>query len=950
MKRTGLPTAFLCFLLCACACSFVHGGIITGRVCESESGKGVRRVTVRAYKEGRSVALEALTENDGTFSFAGMPSGCYAVCVGWDDNHRLENVESVEVTADGSSTVNLNASSYIEGSWKSDRNAGCLTNSYENASSARMHRVRSAGQRFTARSRNIVFASARLEAVSGSLTYVRFSIHEGGPGGKQTGASKAVAPGSSSFVAWGAREVPVQAGKEYYLHIESCNGGYFLIACGDNSYKCGEAVFDGSVSPEKDIAAVIAGADSVRPVMSPTGKTAKPSPGAGGGKVIGNAGGMERGATLFDRDGGLAGWTVTGPSGRYEFGGIEPGEYVMQLDGRIVPRVIVGDGETIVVDQARQPKFELEKEVWGPGRVSFAQSFVAMGTAVTGFSLWRSAGAGKMLVSLYEETPGGKRIAGPYETEKDMVWICAENLPSDEFRTVAGKRYALELRDAAGKPWNHGMPRAGDVYPDGIAYYDGVAHAESDLGLTIYEEKPGLRCIAAAREDLHFIAEGPGSGNCLVAGQTFVATASNVVKAFANCGGWGGGVKEFIFSIHEDGPGGARIGPGCRVKMVCDWGADVVWFGDAVKLARGRHYYFQYRREDGGPFFSYLSKNVCENGRAYRDGKMIGEQFDQLFNIYGEDEPGSLVYPYNIKAENITANSATITWQTGNPSDGLVHFGTTQHLVGKAGGEDKRETRHSIQLKGLEAGTVYLYRDSSHTHKESSIRTYSRVYRFMTLPGGKDLPKYDKISSVAEPERFENCVEIVNPGFEDGVKGWKRIARAGREKEPERFVPNAKPFGEASGGIDGYDPHSGFNFYGWSYFGPEDSTWIEPREDWKREVIWQRIAVEAGREYILRAWILTGDRGRGWGRDSRVRLVVDETDGGLLENIDTVDRANATQWFATQHLWKPVSLRFTARNNHVRIGAEILQWWSLEACHLYVDEFSVRMISGDYDE
>jgi len=33
------------------------------------------------------------------------------------------------------------------------------------------------------------------------------------------------------------------------------------------------------------------------------------------GKIKGTAGGIERGAEVFARDGSLVGWTVTGPSG-----------------------------------------------------------------------------------------------------------------------------------------------------------------------------------------------------------------------------------------------------------------------------------------------------------------------------------------------------------------------------------------------------------------------------------------------------------------------------------------------------------------------------------------------------------------------------------------------------------------------------------------------------------
>ncbi len=651
---------------------------------------------------------------------------------------------------------------------------------------------------------------------------------------------------------------------------------------------------------------------------------------------------MERGVAMWNREGSLIGWTITGPSGLYEFNGIEPGEYYMLLNGRIVPSLRIEDDKTTIIDHASQPKFELEKEVWGPARVRFAQSFIAQGTAVNGFSLWRTSGSGKFLVSLFKDSPAGKRVAGPFETEKDMVWICGSSLPSNEFVTSPGKVYALEIASAEGATWNHSMPRTPDVYPNGIAYYDGVAHPESDLGITIDQDLGGPTVIAAARDDLHFIPEGPGSGLCKVAGQSFIATAPNVVQAFANCGGWGAGAAEFIFSIHEDGPGGEQVGPSCRVKMVCNWGADALWFPDAVKLEPGRRYYLQYHRMDNEPFFSYLSSNKYAEGRAFRDGEVLPEQFDQLCYIVGEQEPDSITYPYNVTVSEVTSTSALIRWRTGTKSNSLVDFGTDRYLRKSASSESIRNTEHSVRLKDLEPGTVYLYRVSSDTHKKGSRRTYSRIESFLTEPAGQDLPRFDKPQNPVTTDAKADLPLIKNPGFEQGIEGWKRKTRKGRAKEPDTYVPDAKPFGASTVGADGYEPRTGSRLYGWSFYADQDHTWTEGREDWKREVIYQSIEVEQGKDYILTAWLLTGDRGSGWGRDCRIRLTVDERGVGLLEDFETTDLANVTQWFATRHQMLRVSLRFRAKADHVTIGAEFLQWWALEANHLYIDDFSVR--------
>jgi hypothetical protein len=447
--------------------------------------------------------------------------------------------------------------------------------------------------------------------------------------------------------------------------------------------------------------------------------------------------------------------------------------------------------------------------------------------------------------------------------------------------------------------------------------------------------------MASADQDLHYIPSGPGSGTCIVAGQTFIATASNVVRAYANCG-FNDGVQDFIFTVHEDGPDGNQVGSACRTRMVPNWGAEAAWFPDAVPTRAGQQYYLQYRRADDKPFFSYLSANVYGSGRAYRDGKPLAEQFDQLFSVDGEAEPGGVTYPYDVKATAITQTTARISWESGTPADGLVHYGLTYQLLDVVGSREEQATSHAVELRNLRPGTVYRYRVSSDTRKESARRMYSRTYAFMTLPAGEDRPRYNRPWDAAAPPECTDCVMVANPGFEDGVAGWTRMSQAGRPSTPDRYRPKCNPFGQAGEGLDGYLPRSGRRLYGWSYFGREDPTWTEPREDWNRELIYQRIAVESGREYIFSAHILTGDRGTGWGRDSRMRLAVDELDKECLASFDTIEQANATQWFATRDQWLRVSLRFRPARDHVTIGVEFLQWWALQASHLYVDEITVR--------
>lgn len=134
-----------------------------------------------------------------------------------------------------------------------------LRTDYSMIGGHRDFRAISAGQTFMALSRNITFASAQLAGVGVGASHVRFSIHEAGPGGRQIGPSKAVAPHADSAVAWGPGELPVTPGKRYYLHLESLSGGEFLIKYQSDSYPSGQAVFNGQADAGRDLGACVAG-------------------------------------------------------------------------------------------------------------------------------------------------------------------------------------------------------------------------------------------------------------------------------------------------------------------------------------------------------------------------------------------------------------------------------------------------------------------------------------------------------------------------------------------------------------------------------------------------------------------------------------------------------------------------------------------------------------------
>ena len=134
-----------------------------------------------------------------------------------------------------------------------------LATTYAVAAGRRAIRVRAVGQTFVPRGENVLYASACLSPINSRAVYVRFSIHENGPGGKQIGPSKGTGAGMDATVAWLPGEVNVTPGKTYYLHIESFDGALFHAFEVPDTYANGSAFNDAVAECDLDLAGWIAG-------------------------------------------------------------------------------------------------------------------------------------------------------------------------------------------------------------------------------------------------------------------------------------------------------------------------------------------------------------------------------------------------------------------------------------------------------------------------------------------------------------------------------------------------------------------------------------------------------------------------------------------------------------------------------------------------------------------
>ncbi len=399
-------------------------GGLKGHISETQTGRGLGKIPVRAFAAGRSTGLAAHSEGDGAYLITDLPAGRHAVCVPAGECWRPGFVSAVDIPGDGTVSLNLKVdrsllidgdswvqpypsfaqsfvasglgintigikgfgdgrrievqvldgagpggrpngparvtppvggedteqvqwagaevptlpgqactvrmtgmdgskwvpgvagrgdvyaagSAWFHGSPRPQSDLGILVcedndghrTDYAAGGGWRTWRVRSVGQTFTALSRSITFASAMLSGVQGPPVYVRFSIHEQGPGGRQIGPSKMVPVGEDAAVAWVADEVPVQAGRTYYLHIESLSGDTFLAAVQPACYNAGQAMFDAVPSEDWDLCAMVVGgigdADFAR--------------------LVGRSGAdaaVELVNPSFEM--GLEGWKLDGPSG-----------------------------------------------------------------------------------------------------------------------------------------------------------------------------------------------------------------------------------------------------------------------------------------------------------------------------------------------------------------------------------------------------------------------------------------------------------------------------------------------------------------------------------------------------------------------------------------------------------------------------------------------------------
>jgi hypothetical protein len=218
-------------------------GSLKGGVLDAANGKGVGRVSVRAYAQGRSTAAGTASESDGSYMIADLPAGKYAACLAAGETYRPVCIPDIEVPADGVVTLDLkvNRSLLIDGdSWVQPY--ASFSQSFESTGLA----VTTVGVKGFGGGRRV-----QIQVLSGA-----------DPGGQKVGPPRTTPPvggESTELVRWAGGEVPTLPGQLFTLNMTGVDGQKWVpgLAGRGDVYPSGAAWFHGSPRPESDLGVLI---------------------------------------------------------------------------------------------------------------------------------------------------------------------------------------------------------------------------------------------------------------------------------------------------------------------------------------------------------------------------------------------------------------------------------------------------------------------------------------------------------------------------------------------------------------------------------------------------------------------------------------------------------------------------------------------------------------------
>ncbi len=333
-------------------------------------------------------------------------------------------------------------------------------------------------------------------------------------------------------------------------------------------------------------------------------------------------------------------------------------------------------------------------DTWAlPWGAAWYQTFTARGTSITGVS-FRLAGTNAQEVEVSVLVFDAAKPAAQWAqvsaaaVQRVAVKSLADNWVkwrSFLVPTTPGRTYAVKFRGTSGgdlkfSPFN----RAKDAqsYPDGSAYDSAGAAQGYDLNTTVFSDSDGtvISYIKTTSELGELIDEYYGTRW----GQTFKAVGSSLAAVDV----WAAGADnhwdlDFTFTVREDGPQGARVGPAKTTKAAYQaFGAGlhaVSYNRGEVSLTPGHTYYIEFTNPEGfNPYIMRKSQDAYPGGTGYQNGSLRNDDVSMTIVEYapgGGKVAGTVTSERGNPVPNASVTLSPGAYATVTGADGTFQLG-----------------------------------------------------------------------------------------------------------------------------------------------------------------------------------------------------------------------------------------------------------------------------------
>lgn len=549
--------------------------------------------------------------------------------------------------------------------------------------------------------------------------------------------------------------------------------------------------------------------------------------------------------------------------------------------------------------------YEVDGLVHSQEFTEMGQTFVAGGDELYTASIRQHTWLSDLYAVVREGGPNGRRIGpparlvdGPPGDGSRAGWLVARWYPG-ELPLKKGSTYYLGIRSRTGKPFALKMHSTGNIYPNGCAFYNGVAEPSSDLGLWLGFQRDDAIQSKVLGTDRDGWVRG-------VRGVYFIARSANIRGIYTDM--WFPDtpfhvdVLFRVFRVAADGKmqqvGPDKTGYNFAQPGTSHYLAAIYAAGD-IPLEVGQKYYVEMTPRDA---------NLPTDPALLPD-------MDLRVRVWGEKTAGMNPVIYRQHVSNTTQSHVELTWE-GSPevATAILYGDDPYHLnrrmVVPAG-------QSTASIGPVAPGTTISLR----LRKESRLggRFDTPIYQVRTL--GPDNKPVTDPPLLAPPhhEFLTQCIGFMNLAVTDWMH-QPELPQATRSRKQALRNPE---FGQ---GLEGWQLAGSPGVESVNVPGSSDAVgWLiaseQPRDTHSDSVVYQTVKVRPGKHYRVSARLMTKQEGHSdnwYARhelgDVKARVICDPTGG------TTFAGHNSTQWFRTDGRWLTFAKVWRAQSDTMTIG------------------------------